>query len=233
MTEPQVFDVQRLVLPLEAGALDYETAHTPAINAHWTEELTRKPALWDGRVHFLRNVEVTDGTLRATARQARFATLIHWRDQGFPDIGWRHIFGAAVLRSSDGAFLMARMAEHTSNAGWVYFPGGAMDEGDVADGHLDPARNILRELIEETGLDPASVTFAPDFRVVALPHTIAITRTVHLPWPAEEARDHLLAGIARASDDELADIVIVRVPEYLAGLKVKDYARALVDAAHP
>ena len=232
MTEPQVFNVHRAVLPLEAGPLDYETTHTQAINAHWAEELTRKPALWDGRVHFLRDLEVTDGTLRAAACAARFATLIHWRDQGFPDIGWRHVFGAAVLRASDGAFLMARMAEHTSNAGWVYFPGGAMDEDDVVDGHLDHAGNILREFREETGLDPASVTFAPNFRVVALSYAVAITRTVHLPWPAEEARANLQAGIAHASDNELSEVLIVRGPEDLAGLRVKDYARALVEAAH-
>ena len=217
-------------LVLEAGALDFEVQNTAEIDAHWTGLTAENPVLWDGRVHFLTHISFTDGVLRARARQARFATLLYWRDQGFPEIGWHHAYGAAVLRASDGAYLLGRMAEHTANAGWVYFPGGALDPDDLVEGRLDTGHNIRREFAEETGLDPALARFAAEFVVASDGRRMAITKEVWLPWDAEESRARLLEAIASYSDHELAEILIVRDADDLAGLQIKPYARAIIES---
>ena len=47
-----------------------------------------------------------------------------WRDWGRPPAGVVNCFAAAVLRGSDGAFLLGVMGAHTANAGQIYFPCG-------------------------------------------------------------------------------------------------------------
>ena len=59
-----------------------------------------------------------------------------------------------ALRASDGAYLLGVMGPQTVNAGKVYFPAGVPDLDDIVDDRVDLARNVRREMAEETGLRP-------------------------------------------------------------------------------
>ena len=94
---------------------------------------------------------------RADYFEADFASFLAWRDWGFPDKGVFNGFGMGALRGSDGAFVLGEMAANTANAGRIYFPSGMSDPCDVRDGAFDIAGSIMREVEEETGLDPSPI----------------------------------------------------------------------------
>ena len=59
-----------------------------------------------------------------------------------------------ALRASDGAYLLGVMGPQTVNAGKIYFPAGVPDLDDIVGDRVDLARNVRREVAEETGLGP-------------------------------------------------------------------------------
>ncbi|MEM9139645.1 MAG: NUDIX hydrolase [Pseudomonadota bacterium] len=209
----------------------YQSANTPAIDAHWAGACRAQPGLFDGVVHFVQRIDRQDHTLTATAIPARFATLHFWREQGFPAMGALHLFGFALLVARDGAVLMGQMSDKTANAGQVYCPGGVVDQGDVVDGQIDITGNVIRELAEETGLTPASAsaTVDPRFIVVETDTALAIGHRIDLPWPAVEARARVLASAQAHGDGEIDDILIFRTPADAAGHRVNAYALHLLD----
>jgi 8-oxo-dGTP pyrophosphatase MutT (NUDIX family) len=89
----------------------------------------------------------------------------------------------AALRAQDG-FVLAEMGAHTANAGRIYFPAGTPDPGDVAQGQVDLAASVLRELTEETGLTPDELTIDPDWLVVDAGPYNACMKLMRSPLPA-------------------------------------------------
>ena len=114
-----------------------------------------KSALWNGRVLLGRNPVFEGERLSASYFETDFASFLAWRDWGFPDNSVFNGFGMGALLSSDGAFALGEMGQHTANAGRIYFPSGTPDLDDVRDGAVDISGSVARELKEETGLAPA------------------------------------------------------------------------------
>lgn len=226
----QIHHVPRVNLTVADTRLPFETIHAAEIDAHWAKAVAEKPHMFDGRVHFSTGYRVEGDTITATCVPGRFAALMYWRDMGFPDKSFRHVFGCVVPRASDGAYLIGRMSAHTANAGRVYFPGGAIDENDVKGDRIDIDNNIMREMEEELGLTPGGFPFLPGYRICITDVAVAIGRVLDLPWPAEEARKRVLDRARTHGDGEIADLIIVRHPMDLDGLDVVPYARPFVTA---
>lgn len=224
----QVDQVAKVTLAVTKTTLPFETTHATQINAHWAEAVAEKPHMFDGRVHFAVDHGVEGDALTAICVPGRFATMLYWRDQGYPDKSFKHVFGCVAPRTSDGAFLIGRMSAHTANAGRVYFPGGAIDEDDVKGDRIDIDSNISREMEEELGLKPSDFPFAPGYRICVTDVAMAIGRVLNLPWPAAEARARLLDSANAHGDGEIADLIIVRRPMDLDGLDVVPYALPFV-----
>ena len=216
-------------LPLTPSSLPFETTNTPEIDAHFADCLAADPRLFDGRVHFSTDHSMDGDTFTATCVQARFATLHYWRSIGFPQLGFRHVFGDVIPRASDGALLLGQMSAQTSNAGKVYFPGGVMDADDVHGDRLDVDHNIAREMAEELGIQPGDFPFAPGYLVCVHDAAVAIGRVLDLPWPADQARSWLLDSANTKGDGEIADLIIARRPSDLDGYDVVPYARTVTE----
>jgi 8-oxo-dGTP pyrophosphatase MutT (NUDIX family) len=116
-----------------------------------------------------------------------------------------------ALRTSDGAFVLGRMAEHTANAGRLYFPCGTPDLSDVtAAGEVDLARSLVREIEEETGLAAAELAIEPGWTIVREAGLLAFMQLAQLSIDGGTARDRIHAHLARDPSAELSEVRLVR-----------------------
>jgi 8-oxo-dGTP pyrophosphatase MutT (NUDIX family) len=117
-----------------------------------------------------------------------------------------------ALRSRDGAFLLGVMGSHTANAGRIYFPAGTPEPDDVADGALDLAGNVAREVAEETGLAADDYAAAPGWHAIPAGPRLALMKVLDADAPARDLHERMRTHIAGDQHPELADIRIVRGP---------------------
>lgn len=196
---------------IEAHDWTFVRENGDAIAAHWATISAEKPAMFNGRVLLQHRSLIEDGVFHAGYFETDYAALMTWRDLGRPGPAIRNGFAMGALRAADGAFLCGRMSGHTANGGLVYFAAGTPDRSDVrADGTVDLAGSVLRELTEETGLTPAEITVGEGWDAVFTPGRIAFMRPVTIDLAAEEARALMLSRMTSLEEQELDDIVILR-----------------------
>ena len=204
------YRVTALDLTVEHRAWPFAVERRAEIDAHFSEKQREKPGIWNGRVLLGRNAIFSSGRLATSYFETDFASFLAWRDWGFPDRDVFNGFGMGALRSADGAFALGEMADHTSNAGRIYFPSGTPDPDDVADGAVDIGGNIAREVEEETGLMPADYHPGEHFDCVVVNRSLAIIRVLSVAMPGEALKARIEANLARQAHPELARIHMVR-----------------------
>src|SRR5258708_33361355 len=155
MTQFAIHRVTSLDLAVQKWSWPFAERRRAEIDAHFAVKQREKPKLWNGQVLLGRNPVFAGDRLTASYFETDFASFLAWRDWGFPDKSVFNGFGMGALLSSDGAFVLGEMGQHTANAGRIYFASGTPDLDDVRDGTLDMAGSVDRELEEETGLAPA------------------------------------------------------------------------------
>jgi 8-oxo-dGTP pyrophosphatase MutT (NUDIX family) len=210
MTPPEIHRVTALDLKVRTFAWPFAAERREEIDAHFAEKRRKKPEIWNGRVLLGRNTVRTGERLAADYFETDFASFLAWRDWGFPDACVFNGFGMGALRSSDGAFLLGEMAEHTANAGRIYFPAGTPDPDDVRDGMLDIAGSITREIAEETGLGAADYTMDTHWTCVFAGPSIAMIRILRVDMPGEALRARVEAHLAGETKPELRAVHLVR-----------------------
>jgi 8-oxo-dGTP pyrophosphatase MutT (NUDIX family) len=207
---PRIVVVDDIIFDVETRAWPFEIDEAEAIDRHWDVLRCKKPLLFNGRVFlaFENRLETRSGRpiLRGAAASVDFKAFLAWRDFGFPDPGVRNCFAMAALLSADGGFILGRMSETTANGGKIYFPAGTPDLGDVKNGALDLAGSVGRELLEETGIAPDEVAFAPDWTVVFEGPRIACMKITRSPLPAAEIEARFQAFVARQAQPELVGL---------------------------
>src|SRR3981081_2233764 len=154
MTLPAFHRVTTLDLSVQPWSWPFAEARRGEISEHFAAKQAEKPQLWNGSLPRGRPPAVPGIGFRASYFEADFASFLAWRDWGFPDRDVFNGFGMGALRCADGAFVLGEMAQHTSNAGRIYFPSGTPDLDDISDGAVDIAGSVAREVEEETGLTP-------------------------------------------------------------------------------
>jgi len=210
MTSLTIHRVTTLDLAVRPMVWPFAEERRAEIAAHFAEKQRERPKIWNGRVLLGRDAVFTDGHLAATYFETDFASFLAWRDWGFPDKAVFNGFGMGALRASDGAFVMGEMAQHTANAGRIYFPSGTPDLDDVRDGALDIPGSVVRELGEETGLTEADYRAEPDWHCVVTGPSIAMMQVLNMNVPGEVARARIEANLAREAEPELSAIHLVR-----------------------
>jgi hypothetical protein len=184
-----------------------------AIAAHWRERLAQRPAIFNGRVLMTAETERRGEVLEARFFETDYANLLAWIEGGCPDRSVANGFAMGALLGRDGGFVLGRMAEHTANAGRLYFPCGTPDLSDVtANAEVDLAGSLTREIAEETGLRAADYAVEVQWSIVRAGGLLAFMRLVRLRMSADEARARILAHLARERQPELSEVVIARRP---------------------
>jgi 8-oxo-dGTP pyrophosphatase MutT (NUDIX family) len=202
--------VTALDLKVEKRAWPFERERRAEIDAHFAQMRREKPKIWNGRILLGRNADFSGGRLTSSYFETDFASFLAWRDWGFPDREVFNGFGMGALRSVDGAFVLGEMAQHTSNAGRVYFPSGTPDPNDVAGDVLDIAGSVERELEEETGLTPADYVAEPHWDCVVVGASVAIIRILDVGMPGDALKARIEVNLARQEHPELSGIHLVR-----------------------
>lgn len=220
--------LQRIEAQIESYDWAFARENDAAIAGHWAKISDGKPAMFNGRILLQHRACIRGGVLEAGYFETDYAAFMTWRDFGLPGPAIRNGFAMGALRAADGAFLCGRMGGHTANAGMVYFAAGTPDRSDLrADGTVDLAGSVLRELEEETGLTEAEVMVGEGWDAVITPGRVAFMRPVTIPLPVEEARALMLSRIATQAEQELDDIVILRsaadCDRYRMGVFMKPY----------
>lgn len=202
--------VTALDLKVEQRAWPFEHERRAEIDAHFAETRREKPKIWNGRVLLGRKADFSGGRLTSSYFETDFASFLAWRDWGFPDREVFNGFGMGALRSADGAFVLGEMAQHTSNAGRIYFPSGTPDPNDVAGGVLDIVASTRRELEEETGLTAEDYRPAPHWDCVVVGVSVAIIRVLEVDLPGDALKARIEANLAGQEHPELSGIHLVR-----------------------
>lgn len=210
MTSPIIHRVTTLDFAVRPIVWPFAEERRADVAAHFTEKQRERPKIWNGRVLLGRDAVFTDGHFGATYFETDFASFLAWRDWGFPGPAVFNGFGMGALRTSDGAFVMGEMAQHTANGGRIYFPSGTPDLDDVRDGALDIPGSVIREIEEETGLTPADFSAEPDWHCVVSGPTIAMIQILDLDMPGDAARARIEANLANEPEPELSAIHLVR-----------------------
>jgi len=211
VVDGDIVGLDRVEARIEAFDWAFARERADEIAAHWARISDGKPAMFNGRVMLQHRAAIESGVFQSGYFEADYAAFMSWRDFGHPGPVIRNGFAMAALRSSDGAFLLGRMGDHTANPGKVYFAAGTPDREDARpDGTLDLAGSVTRELCEETGLTLDEISVEERWTAVIVPGRVAFMRPVGIDLPAKAARALMLERIARQNEPELSDIVIVR-----------------------
>ena len=234
MTSPATFSIVELDTidaRLEHWRWPFEHDESERIARNWQALTAKNTALFNGRVLLQRESHIAtaaDGKITLVARyfETDYAAFVAQRAFGQQN-GVRNGFAMAALRSSDDAFLLGLMAPRTFNAGKLYFPAGTPDLDDLtAEGAVDLAGSVLRELEEETGLTPDEIEIGAGWTAVIGDDLMAFMQRVDIDLPAEAARMVIRSRIAQQIDPELVNIVIVRNPGDIDEARMPPYMQA-------
>ena len=210
MNDIPIIPVARLDLRFEPAAWRFADERRDEIDTHFAKLRLERPEMWNGRVLLMRRGEIASDVLTGAYLETDFASFIAWRDWDYPDKTIRNCFAMAALRSSDGAFLLGIMANHTATAGQVYFAAGTPDPNDIVGDTVDLERGVMRELTEETGLGVADVAPQDGWHVTPLGQRLALMKIVQAREDADTLRARILAFIVSEREPELAGVHIVR-----------------------
>ncbi len=225
---PILGDVTEFDCRVTDGGWAWAEANADKIAAHWLEAVARKPDLFDGEVLIATEVGIEKSHVVSEHAVIRYSALTYWRHLGFPRAEAFNLFGAGIVVTRDGAVLLGRMAAHTANAGFTYFPCGTPDPDDVVDGKLDVDGSIVRELEEETGL-AAALLIPSDQKWISWDGPLfACARRYDLDLTAAEAETIVRAHLATQAKPELENVFFVRSLDDIPNLNVPVYAVALL-----
>ncbi|MFK0163299.1 NUDIX hydrolase [Rhizobium sp. NPDC090279] len=206
--ENSVFPVSRIELAVLPGEHPFHIQQLEAARENWAREIAANPALYDGRMVFQHRLSIVDGAVTGESYVTSFSTFLWWRRQR--QRGGFHLFGLAVVVSSDGAIIAIRMAQHTANPGQVYCAAGSLDENDIVDGHADVAGNMRREVLEETGLDLNDAAAEPGCYATHIDRSVTLFRVFRFPWTAEDMLRRIEAHMLVSEEDEVDGVVAIR-----------------------
>ncbi|HML29400.1 MAG TPA: NUDIX hydrolase [Hyphomicrobium sp.] len=223
--------VSRCVLTVVEADWPYAAKYAAEIDAHWQNATAANPSYFNGVVHLITEVRSQGSELHASLIRTDFKSYLYWRSLGFPDAGVIDGFGSALIRSSEGKFVLVWQRPGNVNHGFVYLPSGFIDERDVlADGTIDIASSVAREIEEELGEAGSDLQREEGFIIVRSGAQLCFAVPFYSPKTTDEFAVGVAAHNAVSENPELEGVIPVGALEDLATLKTLPYARLLLEA---
>ena len=224
-----VVEITGYDLPLHDDTWAWAADNAAGIKRFWNKAQAEKPALFNGDVLLMRGHKLESGNLSGSVLTTDYASFLYWKDKKLPaEAGVANVFGCAVVRSGEGHMLFGRMAEHTAASGRVYPMAGTPDLEDVKQGKLDIEGSIVRELMEESGLDAADAVRAPGYLLVEHGGMCSLNAVFTFAAPSRELKARMMSHIDAQEQPELDDIVVFRRAAFHVHHRMPGFARTLV-----
>lgn len=222
-------DIYGYDLPLTDAPWTWADENAAAIKRFWSKAQAEKPSMFNGRVLVMGGHELRNGVLAGHALNTDFASFLYWKDKGLPaEAGVSNVFGCAVVRSGDGHLLFGRMAPHTAGSGRVYPMAGTPDIADIVDGKLDIEGSIIRELMEEAGMDAAQAARTPGYLLIEEGGMCSLNAVFTFDAPSRELKARMMQHIETQESSELDEIVVFRRAAFHVHHRMPGFARTLV-----
>jgi 8-oxo-dGTP pyrophosphatase MutT (NUDIX family) len=203
-----ILPVDHIDVRLDPSPHPFERDNACAIAENWLIEIETKPALFDGTVVLLSEFGYADRRLFGRCHAVRYSTFMYWRRDRVGTAA--HAFAHPMLVTRDNALLAIRMAAHTVNAGRVYFAAGSFEPEDFPDGLVDPHGNMVREVLEETGLDISEVRRGERHYALATERGTVIFRRYFLDRDADDIASRIRDFVDGESEPEIEEPVVIR-----------------------
>lgn len=228
--ETRVFEAATVDLRVTDDPWPFSERYQDKIAAHWERRLRETPGFFNGAVHMLTAHSLSaDGRFSARFVRGDFKSFLYWRETGWRDTGVMDGFGSALILSAEGHVLLGRQSAGNLNSGLCYPPGGFIDARDIRlDGTIDLEGSVSREILEETGLAPPTISRTTGYVITVAGPVLSIAAPYYSQLPGaallREARRHISAD----AESELADLVFAAPGDASTELPMPDYARALL-----
>jgi 8-oxo-dGTP pyrophosphatase MutT (NUDIX family) len=232
---PSVVRVAECTCELAHYDWAYVQRNKADIDRNWAQAGKSNPAFFDGIVLLTSSYRLIwstpPGHLEMTLFATRFRNYLHWRHDGFRDSDAIDGFGSGIIRSADGAVLLIRQQPGNVNEGMYYFPSGFIDNSDVdAQGRVDIAASIAREVKEETGLAPADLVRVPGFIVTRAGPHLSVGVEFQSPLPTDGLAARIERFLADECDPEVAEVSFIADERECDGMKLTSYCDVLLPA---
>ena len=212
-----ILPVDQIDVRLDPSPHPFELNNADAIAENWQREMKARPAVFDGTVVLLSEFGYAERRLFGRCHPVRYSTFLYWRRDRAGTVA--HAFAHPMLVTKDNALMAIRMAAHTVNAGKVYFAAGSFEPEDFPDGLVDAHGNMVREVLEETGLDISGVHRGERHYALATERGTVIFRRYFLDGNADEIASRIRDFVARESEPEIEEPIVIRnVRDQPAGL---------------
>lgn len=205
-----ILPVDTIDVTLDPTPHPFVQGREKAIAENWALEVREKPAVFNGTVVMLSEFGYANGRLFGRCHPVSYATFLHWRKDRVATAA--HAFAHPMLVSRDNALIAIRMAAHTVNAGRVYFAAGSFEPEDFPDGVVDAHGNMVREVMEETGLDISDVRREERHYALATDRGTVIFRRYFLDEDAERIAARIRDFVSAESEPEIDGPVVIRSP---------------------
>lgn len=203
-----ILPVDEIDVVLDPSPHPFERNKAEAIAKNWQREIIATPALFDGTVVLLSELGYTGGRLFGRCHAVRYSTFMYWRTDRVGTVA--HAFAHPMLVTKDNALIAIRMGTHTVNAGRVYFAAGSFEPEDFPDSRVDAHGNMVREVMEETGLDISCVRRGERHYALATERGTVIFRRYFLDANADEIAARIRDFVAGEAEPEIEEPVIIR-----------------------
>ena len=203
-----ILPVDEIDVMLDPAQHPFERGKEDAIAENWKQEIAAKPALFDGTVVLLSEFGYDRGRLFGRCHAVGYSTFMYWRKDRVATAA--HAFAHPMLVAKDNALVAIRMGLHTVNAGHVYFAAGSFEPEDFSDGVVDAHGNMVREVLEETGLDIADTRRGKRHYALATERGTVIFRRYFLDGTADEIASRIRGFVASEGEPEIEEPVIIR-----------------------
>ncbi len=223
--------ISSCTLKVVEGNWQFAEENAAQIEANWQKAKALNPNYFNGVVHLMKDIRSAGNEIHATLIPTDFKSYLYWRELGFPEAGVIDGFGSALIRSSDGRFILITQREGNVNHGFAYLPSGFIDHQDVlADGAVDIGASVAREVDEEIGEAASMLEREEGFILVREGVHLCFAVPFYLPMTSEELAARVAEHNAVTDDPEIDAIIPVANLNDLDGLKVLPHARALLEA---